>query len=107
MKTDELASYYEEETYSKGLSREDTIENQVRICAFQYSKGQWMLFEYSLHMLIALLPKEIRDKFKLIPVNIDSNEEIIKHYQQFVDIQEELEVNTTMIFKKKSIKSYQ
>jgi hypothetical protein len=107
MKEDELDGYYEEETYTKGLSREDTIERQVRICAFYYSRGLWNEFEYSLKMLIALLPKELRERLSTLQIDTSSKEIIEKHFKRFVEIQETLELDTNMIFKKKFIKTYQ
>jgi len=101
------APFYEEEVYSKGLSREDTIERQVRICTYFYSKGLWSNFEYGLHMLIALLPKDVRTCFKPIQIDVKSFDIINQHYKQFVQIQEALEVDTNMIFKKKFIKTYE
>jgi len=106
MKEDQFP-YYEEEVYSKGLSREDTIEKQVRICAYYYSKGLWVNFEYGLHILIALLPKEVRKQFTPIQIEAKSFEIINKHYEQFVNIQEALESDTNMIFKKKYIKTFE
>ena len=97
---------YEEEVYSKGLSREDTIERQVRICTFNYSKGLWDEFEYSVHMLIALLPSELRKKIKILPIDSTTRQKIGEFYEQFINIQETLELDTNMIFKKKFIKTY-
>ena len=68
--------YYEEETFSGGLSREDTIEKQVRTC------------------------------FKRIEFNVDERT-VDKYYNQFIKIQETLEMNTNMVFKKKFIKTYE
>ena len=107
MKEDSIDGYYEEETYTKGLSREDTIERQVRICAFNYSKGLFKEFEYSNRMLIALLPKQVRNNFSILPIDTTTDEAIEKHYQQFISIQETLEDDTNMIFKKKFIKTYE
>lgn len=106
MKEDQFP-YYEEEVYSKGLSREDTIERQVRICAYNYSNGLWNEFEYGVHMLIALLPKDVRDSFTPLEIDITDREAIQKHFEQFMDIQEALELDTNMIFKKKFIKTYE
>lgn len=96
-------SFYSEETYSKGLSREDTLERQIRIITYFYSRGLWNEFEYSLKALIPLLPKLVRDQFK--PLLHDTNK-VEDHYQQFMDIQEKLEADTNMIWKKKFIKTY-
>ncbi len=103
---EQLGGYYDEETWSKGLSREDTLEKQVRIIASFYSKGLWNEFQYSLKILIPLLPKLIRDRFTPIP-HAKSEEDIEKHYQQFLDIQVALELDTNMIWKKKFIKTYE
>ena len=107
MKIENDDSYYDEETYSKGLSREDTIEKQVRLVAYHYSKGMWTQFEYSLHMLIALLPRDVRTRFKPIYIDAKSFDVISKHFEQFVDIQLALEEDTNMIFKRKFIKTFE
>jgi len=96
-------SFYQEETYSHGLSREDTLEKQIRECTYFYSKGMWDEFEYSLKALIPLLPKVVRDQFPPLPHDINLIED---HYQQFMDINTKLEEDTNMIWKKKFIKTY-
>jgi len=98
--------YYEEETYSKGLSREDTIERQVRIVSDNYSKGRWDEFEYSLKILIALLPSELRNRYT-VPLHRTDQKSIEEHYQLFTRIQQDLEHDTNMIFKKRFIKTYE
>ena len=60
-------SFYSEETYSKGLSREDTLERQIRIITYFYSRGLWDEFEHSLKALIPLLPKVVREQFTPLP----------------------------------------
>ena len=96
----------DEETYSKGLSREDTLEKQIRLITYNYSKGLWDEFEYSLKALIPLLPKAIRKEF--MPLDHDvSDGGIEKHYQQHTAIQALLESDTNMIWKKKFIKTYE
>lgn len=109
--TDEIfveqpAGYYEEETWSKGLSREDTLEKQIRFISYFYSKGLWNEFQYSLKILIPLLPKLIRDRFTPLP-HAKSEEDIEQHYQQFLGIQTTLESDTNMIWRKKFIKTYE
>jgi len=103
---DSLGGYYEEETYSKGLNREETIERQIRIVTFYYSKGLWDNFEYSVKALFSLLPGIIRNKFTM-PNHDITTEGIEKHYTLFIDMQRVLEEDTNMIFKKKFIKTYQ
>jgi len=105
MKRDELG-FYEEETYSKGLSREDTIEQQVRLCMYFYSRGFFKEFQYSLRMLIALLPKEVRNKFEILDHDTSTASKIDIHFNQFIDIQEALEVDTNMVFKRKFVKTF-
>jgi len=105
MKNDELG-IYDEETYTKGLSREETIEKQIRICIYNYSLANWDNFEYSLKALIALLPLEIRKRFPPLKHNTTA-EGVENHYTQFVKIQETLETDTNMVFKKKFIKTYE
>jgi len=98
--------YYLDEVYAKGLNREDTIEKQIRKTVDAYSEGEWDKFEYSIKALIALLPTQIRIKFK--PLQHDTTKEGIEdHYKQFIKIQETLEQETNMIFKKRYIKTYQ
>lgn len=107
MRNDEIETpYYSEETYSKGLSREDTLEKQFRLIAFHYSKGLWDEFEYSLKIIIPFLPKEIRGQFT--PLKHDTSDSgLEKHYQQFLDIQDKIESDTNMIWKKRFIKTYE
>lgn len=105
LKPDEIKGFYEEETYTKGLSREETIERQVRIASFFYSKGIWHEFEYSVKMLVALLPRALRDTFS-IPDHNTKNEGIECYYNLFVNIQTKLEEDTNLIFKKKFIKTF-
>lgn len=98
--------FYDEETYSKGLSREETLEKQIRLIAYNYSKGMWDDFEYSLKALLPLLPKLIRERFD--PLEHDtSSGGIERHYKQFGDIQAMLESETSMIWKKKFIRTYE
>lgn len=106
IKDDVFGADYQEETYSKGLSREDTIERQVRMTAFYYSSLKWDEFEYSLKALIGLLPKQIQNKISVLSHDI-SGVGIEKHYKQFVEIQNVLESDTNMIFKKRFIKTYE
>ena len=97
---------YDEETWSKGLSREDTLERQVRIISTFYSNGHWNEFQYSLKILIPLLPSLLRKRFKPLPHATDEND-IDVHYEQFWAIQRALEDDTNMIWKKKFIKTYE
>lgn len=97
--------YYDEEVYRKPLDREDTLERLFRIAAYHYSKGEWHEFEYSLKIIIPFLPKGIRERF--IPLVHDiTNEGIEDHYQQFLKIQEMIESDTNMIWKKRYIKTH-
>jgi len=98
--------FYDEETYSKGLNREDTLEYQNRIIANFYSRGLWDEFEYSLKALLPLLPQGIRIQFESLQhdTSIDGIE---RHYQMFYDIQDKMESDTNMIWKKKFIKTFQ
>jgi len=98
--------YYSEETYSKGLSREDTLEFQIRTIIKFYSMGMWNEFEYSLKALYPLLPSLIRERFKPLKHNI-TPKGVEEHYNQFLDIQDMLESDTNMIWKKKFIKTYE
>jgi len=98
--------YYSEETYSKGLSREDTLEFQIRIIVKYYSSGMWNEFEYSLKALYPLLPSLIRERVKPLKHNI-TPVGVEEHYQWFLNIQEMLENDTNMIWKKKFIKTYE
>lgn len=98
--------YYDEETWSKGLSREDTLERQVRIISTYYSKGDWNEFQYSLKILIPLLPSLLRERFMPLPHATDESD-IDAHYKQFLAIQKALEEDTNMIWKKKFIKTYE
>lgn len=99
--------YYDEETYIKPLSREDTLESQIRLIIYNYSKGLWNEFEYSLKILIVLLPKGVREQFEPLEHDIATAEGIEKHYQQFLEIQEKIESDTNMIWKKRFIKTYE
>lgn len=103
---DRIGKYYSEETYSKGLSREDTIEQQVRLIASFYSNSRWDEFEYGLKILIALLPQLIREKIRILSHDT-THIGVEKHYQQFLDIQKIIETDTNMIFKKRFIKTYE
>ena len=103
---DHIAGYYEEETYSKALNREDTLERQMRMVTFFYSRGLWDEFEYSIKALISLLPKIVRTAFTPLEHNT-SREGVEAHYNQFTDIQEKLESDTNMIFKKRFIKTFE
>jgi len=97
---------YEEETYSKGLSREDTLERQIRRITDYYSREEWDYFEYGIKILITLLPADVRCQFTPLDHNT-SPPGIEKHYQQFTSIQEKLESDTNMIWKKKFIKTFE
>jgi len=105
MNKDDLP-YYDEETYSKGLSREDTLEKQIRLIAYHYSKGLWDEFEYSLRILLPMLPKDVRTQFTPLKHDISANGVEI-HYNQFQEIQEKIESDTNMIWKKRFIKTYE
>ena len=106
IKEDTLDGVYEEETYSKGLNREETIERQIRIITFYYSKGLWDNFEYSVKALFSLLPTTIRERFA-IPEHDITTEGRDKHFKLFIEIQRSLEEDTNMIFKRKFIKTYE
>jgi len=99
-------SFYDEETYSKGLNREDTLEAQIRLIASYYSKGLLDEFEWSLKALLPLLPKGVRDRFKPLQHDVGS-EGVERHFQMFLEIQVFLESDTNMIWKKKFIKTYE
>jgi len=100
------APYYDEETYTKGLSREDTLEKQIRLIAYHFSKGLWDEFEYSLMILLPMLPKDVRTEFR--PLKHDTSPDgIDQHYNQFQTIQEKIESDTNMIWKKRFIKTYE
>lgn len=105
IKLEPSTSYYEEETYTKGLSREETIEKQVRFAVYFYSRGEWHNFEYSVKMLVALLPRNLRDQLAIPEHNIQNNG-TEEYYKLFIDIQTRLEEDTNLIFKKKFIKTY-
>ena len=98
--------FYEEETWSKGLSREQTLEKQTQLIAYNYSKGFWNEFEYSLKALIPLLPKQVRDEFPPLEHDI-TTEGVARHYKQFTDLQSYIEENTNMMYKKKFVKTYE
>lgn len=103
---DENQPYYEEETWSKGLSREHTLERQTQLIAYSYSKGLWDEFEYSLKALIPLLPGKVREAFKPLDHDVTTSG-VEEHYQQFTDIQTFIEDNTNMMWKKKFVKTYE
>jgi len=98
--------HYNEETYSKGLSREDTLEKQIRMVVYYYSKGMWNEFEYSLKALIPILPSMIREQFPPLTRDITPSG-VEKHYQQFCNINSKLESDTNMVWKKKFIKTFE
>ena len=95
-----------EETWTKGLTREQTLEKQIQQIAYNYGMGLWDNFEYSLRALHPLLPKKVRDQFKPLEHDI-SIEGVEEHYQQFTEIQAFIEDNTNLIWKKKFIKTYE
>ena len=98
--------YYEDEVFTKTLTREDTLEKQIQFITYSYSKGFWRDFEYGIKALILLLPKQVRAQFN--PLKYDPSEiGIEQHYQQFSDIQTKIEDDTNMIWKKKFIKTYE
>jgi hypothetical protein len=105
---DELAdrAYFEEETYSKGLSREDTLEKQFRIIMYHYSKGLWHEFEYSLKIILPFLPKVVRTQFKPLKHDV-SIEGIEQHYEQLLKMCEKIESDTNMIWKMKKITTFE
>lgn len=104
MSTD--GSSYEEETYSKGLNREDTLEHQIRIITNNYNNGKLAEFEWSIKALLPLLPKKIRVQFTPLPH--DTSEECVEqHYQMFLNIQIKLEDDTNMVWNKKFIKTFE
>ena len=106
LKEDELSGYYEEETYTKGLDRESTIEKQVQTAIFFYSRAMWAEFEYSVRALAVLLPKDVRDVFILPPIDV-TDKGIQEYFKLFTLIQEKLELDTNLIFKKRFIKTYE
>jgi len=107
MKRDDLNNpSYEEETYSKGLSREDTLEAQIRFVVRAYSEGKWGDFERGVKALHVLLPSEVRQKFDTLDENL-SPEGVEKHYKFFEKIQDTIETETNMIWKRKFIKTYE
>lgn len=106
--TDEARTvpYYDEEVYRKTLTREETLEKQIGFITLCYSKGSWREFEYGIKGLIVLLPRLVREQFT--PLRYDpSPSGIEQHYQQFLEINEKLESDTNMIWKKKFIKTYE
>jgi len=106
MVDDESSPYYMEETWSKGLTRENTLEKMIGKIAVHYSEGEWDEFEWGIKSLVTLLPKSIRDNIELPPHDIHpSGRE--EYYKCFVSIQEKLESDTNMIWKKKFIKTYE
>lgn len=106
LQVDQLEGYYDEETWSKGLSREETLERQIRLIAFYYSKGMWNEFQYSLKILLPLLPAGVREMFE--PETHATDEKGIEiHYKQFTDINVLLESDTNLIWKKKFVKTYE
>jgi hypothetical protein len=106
IKPDNFSGYFEEEVYSKGLSREDTIESHIRRAIYFYSKGLWDEFEYSVKILITILPSALKEQMKELDHNT-SSKGVQEHYNQFKEIQRCLEDETNMIFKKKFIKTYE
>lgn len=108
MQPDQLGpgGYYEEETYSKGLNREDTIEGQIRTILFFYTRQQWPEFIHGVQIFYAVLPKAIRESIE--PVDFSVTSDGVKTcYKKFIEIQNVLETDTNMIFKKKFIKTYE
>jgi len=99
-------SYYDEETYSKGLSREDTLEAQIRFIVRAYSKGMWGDFERGVKVLHLLLPNEVRKKFSTMDEDL-SPEGVQEHYKLFEKIQNTIETETNMIWKRKFIKTFE
>ena len=102
----EQQPYYEEETWTKGLTREQTLEKQIQQIAYNYSMALWDNFEYSLKALHPLLPKQVRAKFKPLKHDI-SPEGREDHFKQFIEIQAFIEEETNLIWKKKFIKTYE
>lgn len=103
---DDAFPSYDEETYSKGLSREDTLEGQIRTCIAFYSRQEWHNFEFSLKALLLLLPYEIRKQFTPLQHDV-SIYGVEKHYIQFLKIQNKLEKDTNMVWKKRFVKTYE
>lgn len=99
-------AFYSEETYSKGLSREDTLEGHIRLIKDAYTRMLWHEFEYGVKVLLTLLPTGIRNDFSPLQHDV-STEGVERHYQQFLKIQKSLEDDTNMIWKKKFIKTYE
>ena len=106
IKDDAFSGYYEEEVFSKGLSRENTIEKQVGIATYFYSKGLWDEFEYSVKAMLPLLPEQIRERITL-PEHNTTLKGVEAYFNSFIKMQSELENNTNMIFKKKFVKTYE
>lgn len=105
-KTDTIEGYYQEEVFSKGLTRENTIEKQIQIALYFYSRGFWHEFEYSVKGLISILPNDLRDKI-IIPNHNITSDGVEVFYKIFTSIQKMLEKDTNMIYKKKFIKTYE
>lgn len=105
-KTGGSDSSYEEEVYRKPLSREETLERQTGLITFYYSKGDWDSFEYAIKAMFPLLPKDIRDQLPSLDHNI-TRKGVEDHYQQFITIQELLESDTTMLWNKRFIKTFE
>jgi len=95
-----------EEQWSKGLSREDTLERQIRTIVYYYSKGLWDEFEYGIKALYPLLPGKVREQF--LPLEHDTSSiGIQKHYDYFLTIQKKIEDDTNMIWRKRFVKTYE
>jgi hypothetical protein len=105
-KPDQFSGYYDEEVYSKGLTREQTIESHTNRILYFYSKGSWDDFEYAIKIMIPILPTIIKNKIE-IPEHNTSNQGVQQHYDLFNEIQNSLENETNMIYKKKFIKTYE
>jgi hypothetical protein len=101
-----VSPYYEDEVYTKPLSREDTLEKQIWFIAYSYSNGRWREFEYGLKALYPLLPFKVRTQFSILKFD-PSPEGVEKHYQMFLEIQEKIEKDTNMIWKKRFVKTYE
>ncbi|RLF56053.1 MAG: hypothetical protein DRN27_09950 [Thermoplasmata archaeon] len=97
---------YNEETFRKGLNREDTLEGQIRNIVFFYSRMKWHEFEYSLKALFPLLPSPVREHFEILKHDV-SVTGVEKHFKQFMEVQSFLESDTNMVWKKRFIKTYE
>jgi hypothetical protein len=96
---------YEDEVYTKPLTREETLEKQMQLIAYCYTKGWWREFEYGIKILLPLLPFKVRTQFKTLEYDT-SKEGVQNHYDLFVKINEKIESDTNMIWKKRFIKTY-